>query len=62
MITRSVNNIEEGICPEMELLDQACLDLVAQIEELKKENTWLRNLVKEGNGSGIRSGSSENSR
>ena len=29
----------------MELLNQACLDLVEQIEELKKENVWLKQLI-----------------
>lgn len=29
----------------MELLNQACLDLVEQIEELKRENAWLKKLV-----------------
>ena len=62
MATRSVNDIEGEICPEVELLNQACLDLVAQIEELKRENTWLKKLIREGNGSGVRSGLSENSR
>ena len=42
MVTRSVNNIKEDISPEVELLNQACLDLVAQIEQLKKENARLK--------------------
>ena len=52
MLTCSINS-EEKICPEMELLNQACLDLVEQIEELKRENAWLKKLVlvKGGNGS-----------
>ena len=45
MLTCSVNSSEEKICPEMELLNQACLDLVEQIEELKKENVWLKQLI-----------------
>lgn len=61
MPTCSANDIEGEICPEVELLNQACLDLVDQIEELKKENTWLKRLIREGNGSGVRSGLSENS-
>jgi len=52
MIVRSVN--EEGeIDPEVELLNLACLDLVAQIEELKeelkKENARLKELVEQNN-------------
>ncbi len=42
MVTRSANNIQKEICPEVELLNQACLDMVAQIEQLKKENTRLK--------------------
>ena len=43
------NNINrEEICPEVELLNQACLDLVAQIEELKDENAQLKKRVREG--------------
>ena len=61
MPTRSVNDVEEEIYPEVELLNQACLDLVAQIEELKRENTWLKKLMREGSGSGVRSELSENS-
>ena len=45
MLICSDNISEEKICPEMELLNQACLDLVEQIEELKKENTWLKQLI-----------------
>jgi len=30
----------------MELLNQACLDLVLQIEELKKENARLKEQIK----------------
>ena len=44
-------NIDEEVCPEMELLNRACLDLVVQIEELKRENAGLKKLVKEGNDS-----------
>jgi len=45
MATRSVNHTEEhtGLL-EIELLNQACLDLVPQIEELKKENARLKKL------------------
>lgn len=45
MTTRLVNHAEEhtGLL-EIELLNQACLDLVAQIEELKKENARLKKL------------------
>ena len=51
MLKCSVNNIDEEVCPEMELLNRACLDLVVQIEELKRENAGLKKLVKEGNDS-----------
>lgn len=47
MVTHPVNNIEEEIHPEMELLNQTCLDLAAQIKELKKENAWLKKLIQE---------------
>ena len=55
MGTHPVNNIEEEIHPEMELLNQTCLDLVAQIKELKKENASLKKLVqeKQRRGSGV---------
>ena len=45
MATRAVNHTEEhtGLL-EIELLNQACLDLVDQIEELKKENARLKKL------------------
>jgi len=52
MVMRSDNNRKENIFLEVELLNQACLDLVAQIEELKKENARLRKKAKEGSGSG----------
>ena len=54
MGTHSVNN-EEEIHPEIELLNQTCLDLVAQIKELKKENASLKKLVqeKQRGGSGV---------
>lgn len=57
MVIRSING-EEEINPEVELLNLACLDLVGQIEELKKENTRLKELVKQVNGPEIRSGPS----
>ena len=49
MVARSVNNVKEEIPPEVELLNQACLDLVCQIEELKRENARLKELLKKGN-------------
>ena len=47
MMTCSANNIKEEVCPEIKLLNQACLDLVCQIEELQKENVWLKERIKE---------------
>jgi len=52
MTACSANKIETDICPQMELLNQACLDLVTQIEELKEENTCLKKLLEERNGAG----------
>ncbi len=43
MVTRSANIIQKEFCPEVELLNQACLDMVAQIEQLKKENSVKKN-------------------
>ena len=54
----SVNKEKEEIYPEVELLNRACLDLVSQIEELTRENTRLKDLIKEGNVSEVRSGPS----
>lgn len=50
MNTRSALNMKEEVCLEVELLNQACLDLVAQIERLEKENARLKKKVMEGNG------------
>jgi len=50
MVTRSANNIQKEIYPEVELLNQACLDMVAQIEQLKKENNRLTKMKEKGNG------------
>lgn len=48
MDTHSVNNIKEDSYPELELLNKACLDMVAQIEQLKKENARLRKMQERG--------------
>jgi hypothetical protein len=48
MVSHSANS-EGEIDPEVELLNLACLDLVGQIEELKKENARLKELVKQKN-------------
>jgi hypothetical protein len=50
MDARPVNNIKEEIGLEVELLNQACLDLVAQIEQLKKENARLKAMQKREGG------------
>ena len=42
MAINSINIISEEISPEVELLDQTCLDLVVEIEKLKKENARLK--------------------
>jgi hypothetical protein len=54
MATHSVNNMKKEISPEVELLNLACLDLVAQIERLEKENARLRQKAREGDSSGRR--------
>jgi len=50
MTTRSALNMKEEVCLEVELLNQVCLDLVAQIERLEKENARLKKRAMEGNG------------
>jgi hypothetical protein len=44
-------NKEEEMYLEVELLNQACLALAEQIEQLEKENAQLKIEVQEGNGS-----------
>ena len=56
MGTHSVNNMERDISLEMELLNQACLDLVAQIEQLKMENARLKKEMRERSKSEERAG------
>jgi len=56
MVTRSDTNVKKEVCLEVELLNQACLDLVAQIERLEKENARLKKRVMEGNGKSGESG------
>ena len=46
MVAHSVKNVKDEIGLEVELLNQACLDLVAQIEHLKKENARLKKMQK----------------
>ena len=48
MATRSVTNMEDEISSEVELLNLTCLDLVAQIERLEKENARLKKKAMEG--------------
>ncbi len=42
MAMNSINIVSEEISPEVELLNQTCLDLVVEIEKLKKENARLK--------------------
>lgn len=42
MTTRSAINVKEEVCLEVELLNQACLDLVAQIDRLEREIAQLK--------------------
>ena len=46
----SVTKADEEVFVEVELLNQTCLDLVAQIERLEKENARLKKMAMEGNG------------
>ena len=46
----SVTKTDEEVFIEVELLNQTCLDLVAQIERLEKENARLKKMATEGNG------------
>ena len=46
----SVTKADEEVFVEVELLNQTCLDLVAQIERLEKENARLKKMATEGNG------------
>lgn len=43
----TVKGNEEDLSLEVELLNQTCLELVAQIERLEKENTQLKKEVAE---------------
>jgi len=47
MAMDSINTVSEEISPEVELLDQTCLDLVVEIEKLKKENARLKQKVRQ---------------
>ena len=62
MVTHSVNNFEGDFSREVELLNQACLDLVAQIEKLKRENAGLKKEMQERIKSAGRAGLSNNSK
>jgi len=48
MVSYSSSTSKGEISPEVELLNQACLDLVAQIEQLKKENARLKQMKEKG--------------
>ena len=49
MAERSSINVEDGVNLEVELLNQTCLDLVAQIERLERENAHLKKKLGEMN-------------
>lgn len=51
MVKRTVTNMKEDVCLEVELLNQTCLELAAKIERLEKENAWLKKKALEKNGS-----------
>lgn len=56
MDAQSVNSNQEEVNPAVELLNQTCLDLVAQIEHLKGENARLKKKARAQKGSGPPSG------
>jgi len=58
----SVTKTDKEVFLEVELLNQTCLDLVAQIERLEKENAWLKKMTMEGNGKSGRLNLSDNTR
>ena len=57
MSTRIDRDKEEKIYHEVELLNQTCLDLVGQIEQLEKENALLKLKVQGENGSLVKQNS-----
>lgn len=62
MVKCSVVNRKEEVCLEVEILNQTCLGLVAQIERLEKENARLKQKAMEGGRSQRRPGSPDNGR
>jgi len=52
MAMNSINIVSEEISPEVELLNQTCLDLVVEIEKLKKENARLKQKMRRRKESG----------
>ena len=46
MAMGSINTVSGEISLEVDLLNQTCLDLVGEIEKLKKENTRLKKEVR----------------
>ncbi len=56
MDARSVKSIKEEVDPAVELLNQTCLDLVAQIKILKRENARLKKKSRAQKGSDTPSG------
>jgi len=62
MYKNSVINNKENISEEVELLNLTCMELVAQIERLEKENARLKKEATQESGSRGKPGFSEDAR
>ncbi len=56
MDASSVESINAEVNPAVELLNQTCLDLVSQIEKLKRENARLKKKARAQKGTDTPSG------